>query len=207
MVERDFQEVLVEQAARVGAVLPASVVEGCATHYALMVRWNGTHNLTRVSSPEDAAVRHYLDCALPALEMSSTAPARFLDIGSGAGFPGLVVCLTWPGVGAGLVEPARKRASFLSLAAAAMGVRAVVHAPGVLRAPLVLSRATFSDGARDELWPYVERGGRLVVWSTSHELSAWERTVSTWDGASFSSLRYALPGVEDRLLVTVTRAV
>jgi 16S rRNA (guanine527-N7)-methyltransferase len=207
MAERDFREVLVEQAARIGTVLPASVIEGCATHYALMVRWNGTHNLTRVSSPEDAAVRHYLDCALPALMLAPTAPARFLDIGSGAGFPGLVAALAWPGVEAGLVEPARKRASFLLLAAGVMGLRAEVHVPGARCAPLVLSRATFSDGAREKLWPYVERGGRLVVWSTNHELSAWERTVSTWEGAILSSWGYALPGVEDRLVVSVVRAL
>jgi 16S rRNA G527 N7-methylase RsmG len=207
MVDRDFREVLVEQGARVGVVLPAAVVEGCATHYALMVRWNATHNLTRVSSPEDAAVRHYLDCAIPAVALAASVPGRFLDIGSGAGFPGLVAALVWSGVEAGLVEPARKRASFLSIAAGAMGVRAVVHAPGPLQAPLVLSRATFSDGVREELWPYVERGGRLVVWSTTHELPAWERAVSTWDSASLTTVPYALPGLDGRLLVVVDRLV
>lgn len=204
MVERDFREVLTEQGARVGVVLPDAVLEGCAKHFALMVRWNATHNLTRVSSPEEAAVRHYLDCAIPALALAGSVPSRFLDIGSGAGFPGLVAGLVW-GVEAGLVEPARKRASFLSIAAGAMGVRATVHAPGPQHAALVLSRATFSDGARDELWPYVSTGGRLVVWSTTHDLPAWEAAVATWEDASLSLVPYALPDLDGRLLVVVSR--
>lgn len=204
MVERDFSEVLMEQAERIGAELPTAVVEGCAKHYALMVRWNATHNLTRVSTPEEAAVRHYLDCAVPAMKMS--AADTFLDIGSGAGFPGLIAALVWPGVTAGLVEPARKRASFLAIAAGALGVRAEVYAPGPRTAPLVLSRATFSDGARDELWPYVGAGGRLVVWSTTHELPAWEKAVSTWEGASLTTVPYVLPALDGRLLVVVHRA-
>jgi 16S rRNA G527 N7-methylase RsmG len=207
MVDRDFRDVLAEQAAAVGVVLPQAVLDGCATHYGLMVRWNATHNLTRVSSPEEAAVRHYLDCALPAMQWLAREgrPEHFLDIGSGAGFPGLVAALVW-GASAGLVEPARKRASFLTIAAGAMGVRATVHTPGPRTAPLVLTRATFSDGAREELWPYVERGGRLAVWSTTHDLPAWQTSVSTWEGAEMKAVPYALPGVDGRVLVVVSRA-
>jgi 16S rRNA G527 N7-methylase RsmG len=206
MVDRDFRDVLIEQAASIGVVLPEAVLAGCATHYGLMVRWNGTHNLTRVSTPEDAAVRHYLDCAVPALLWLEREgrPDRFLDIGSGAGFPGLVAALVWAAE-AGLVEPARKRASFLAIAAGALGVRAVVRAPGEHTSSLVLSRATFSDGAREELWPYVERGGRLLVWSTTHERAAWETAVSTWVDASIEAVPYVLPKVEGRLLMVVTR--
>jgi len=204
-----FRSILIEQAALVGVDLPAAVVEGCVTHYGLMVRWNATHNLTRVIEPEDAAVRHYLDCLLPVMAWSasqSTTPSAFLDIGSGAGFPGLIAALVWPGATAGLVEPARKRASFLSIAAGAMGVRAQVRSPGPWTSSVVLSRATFSSGVRETLWPYVESGGSLLVWSTHHEAETWSATVSTWTDATLTSIPYALPGLEGRVLVVVSRA-
>jgi len=203
----DFRSVLVEQAALAGVSLPAAVIDGCVTHYGLMVRWNATHNLTRVVDPEEAAVRHYLDCLVPVMAWSSpSAPNDFLDIGSGAGFPGLIAALLWPGVTAGLVEPARKRASFLSIAAGAMGVRAQVRSPGPWTSSLVLSRATFSSGVRETLWPYVTRGGSLLVWSTDHEAETWRSTVATWADASLSTLPYTLPSIDGRVLVVVRRS-
>ncbi len=206
MVETSgFRDVLVAAAAKVGVVLPAVVVDGCVTHYGLMVRWNATHNLTRVVDPADAAVRHYLDCLVPLLEWP--APAEFLDIGSGAGFPGLMAALVWSGSLARLVEPARKRASFLSIAAGAMGIRSSVHSPGPMTSGIVLSRATFSEGARETLWPYVAPGGALLVWSTHHEAPTWERTVSTWKDAALTVRDYVLPEVEGRILVVVERGI
>ncbi len=205
----DFGSVLVRQAALVGVELPEAVIVGCAIHYGLMVRWNTTHNLTRVVDPEDAAVRHYLDCVLPVVAWSQgrscVAPVDFLDIGSGAGFPGLVAALVWPGVVAGLVEPARKRASFLSIAAGAMGVKAVVRSPGPWTSKLVLSRATFSSGVRETLWPYVSAGGSLLVWSTEQEAVTWKGTVSTWADASLATIPYGLPGRDGHVLVVVER--
>ena len=203
-----FRSVLIEEAARVGVTLPPSIVEGCVTHYGLMVRWNATHNLTRVIDPEDAAVRHYLDCLLPlmAWSVSSPVPTAFLDIGSGAGFPGLLAGLLWHGSTAGLIEPARKRASFLSIAAGAMGVRAQVRSPGPWTSDVVLSRATFSSGVRETLWPYVESGGSLLVWSTHHDEATWSKTVSTWVDAALTLAPYDLPGFEGRMLVVVRRS-
>lgn len=203
----DFRTVFVEQAALAGVSLSAPVIAGCVAHYGLMIRWNATHNLTRVVHPEEAAVRHYLDCLVPMLAWSPASPPKeFLDIGSGAGFPGLVAALLWPGVTAGLVEPARKRASFLSIAAGAMGVRAQVRSPGPCTSTLVLSRATFSSGVRETLWPYVAPGGVLLVWSTIHEAETWRSTVATWADASLSCILYALPGIDGRELVVVQRS-
>jgi 16S rRNA G527 N7-methylase RsmG len=85
--------------------------------------------LDRLADAEDAALKHYLDCAIPllhasregALEAGEAPPVAFADIGAGGGFPGLVAALVWPTAKATLVEPARKRQSFLQVAASAMG--------------------------------------------------------------------------------------
>lgn len=210
MTKTAFRDVLEAQAARIDVAVPPAILDACAVHFDLMVRWNATHNLTRVVDPTEAAIRHYLDCLVPALAWTAAGlptPTSFLDIGSGAGFPGLIAALVWPGVEAGLVEPARKRASFLNIAAGAMGIKARVQSPGSQTSSLVLSRATFSAGVHETLWPYVVPGGRVVVWSTSHELDTWRESVSTWKDASLSAVPYRLPGVDDRLLVVVERGV
>lgn len=175
------------------------VVAACAVHFALVSKWNPTHNLTRVVAAADAAVLHYLDCALPLLAWArETAKSpetptafldSFLDIGSGAGFPGLVAAVLWPSAQAVLVEPAQKRQSFLRVAAGELGLsRVQVIDPKAaqkqrLTAPLVLSRATFSDGGRGELWGYVAAGGSLLAWTTTSDLSTWETEAKTWPSA------------------------
>lgn len=180
------------RAALDGHGLAAGAIAAFCAHFALVLKWNATHNLTRVTDPEDAAVRHYLDCALPLL--GRPAPTRFCDIGSGAGYPGLVAAVLWPEAEAILVEPARKRASFLQVAAGALGLRRVrVVPPGPITAPRVLSRATFSAGARGTLWPYVDVGGALWAWTSDHERPMWEREVATWPDASAQWRPYALP--------------
>jgi 16S rRNA (guanine(527)-N(7))-methyltransferase RsmG len=195
-----------------GHGLGDAVVDAFAAHFRLLRRWNPTHNLTRVVDAADAAVLHYLDCALPLLQVE--APGRLLDIGSGAGFPGLIAAILWRDTTVGLVEPARKRASFLRVAAGELGLANVqVSDPGRAAgsAEMVLSRATFSAGARAELWGYVAAGGRLLAWTTAHDRSMWETEAATWSPASLTWHPYALPtpaGAETRShgLLHVSRA-
>jgi 16S rRNA G527 N7-methylase RsmG len=98
-----------------------------------------------------------------------------VDIGSGAGFPGLIVALAWPQTEMTLVEPAQKRASFLRLAIAELGLgaRVRVASPPASPAPLVLSRATFSRTERAPLGAAVAEGGTLWLWSVAAEQAAW----------------------------------
>lgn len=230
-------------AAAVGVHVPDAVTSACGTHYALLVRWNKTHNLSRIVDIDDAALKHYLDCAIPLLHPpadlaeASPTPARVIDVGSGAGFPGLVARIVWEAtgwrgtpwartsspsstssattaaVGTGepihgaaadtsvggshptevpipelvLVEPARKRQSFLKVAVGALGLSGVQVVPpppaGQVQGALVMTRATFSQGSRQELWPYVASGGVLLAWTTPHERSMWQADVATWPHA------------------------
>lgn len=177
------------------AGLDGRVVDACAVHFGLVLKWNPTHNLTRVTDEEGAAVLHYLDCALPLLDLAP--PAEFIDVGSGAGFPGLVAAILWPEVPAVLVEPARKRASFLQVAAGELGLRRVtVRSPeeqAGVSSSWVSSRATFSAGARSTLWPYVGSNGALFAWTTPHERATWEKEAATWAPSSVTWRPYQLP--------------
>jgi 16S rRNA (guanine527-N7)-methyltransferase len=197
----------------IGEVGLIPFVDACAAHFALVLKWNPTHNLTRVTDETGAAVLHYLDCTLPLLALRGTlpaSPASFLDVGSGAGFPGLVAALLWPSARACLVEPARKRASFLTVAAGELGLPRVTileppaslsrlgHAAGAApppeTSPLVLTRATFSAGQRSNLWPWVAPRGLLVAWATHHEVSTWSEEASTWlESTTISWRPYNLP--------------
>ncbi|MBI1945053.1 MAG: class I SAM-dependent methyltransferase [Deltaproteobacteria bacterium] len=202
-----FIEALRGAAHASGTELPEPVLEACAAHYAMLCAWNQTHNLTRIVDPADAARRHYLDCLLPLLAWP--APASFVDVGSGAGFPGLMAALAWPTSHGVLIEPARKRASFLALAAAEIGVQRRIEVVGAgtgqHKAERVLSRATFSAGKRYQLAPMAASPGEVGLWGLPHEVTTWEAEAATWGFSGLAPLHYRVSGLEERCVLRASR--
>jgi len=82
-------------------------------HYKLLLRWNQKMNLTRITSVQDAVRYHYCE----SLYLAHTLPEgtlRIVDIGSGAGFPGIPVAIYRPDCEVHLVESHQRKAVFLS---------------------------------------------------------------------------------------------
>src|SRR5690606_10942464 len=93
-------------------------------YVALLAKWNRTFNLTAVRDPGQMLVQHVFDGAavVPALRERVEARRRrsaeasrpvIVDVGSGAGLPGIVLALLWREADFVLVEPAAKKAAFL----------------------------------------------------------------------------------------------
>ena len=82
-------------------------------HYQLLLRWNQKMNLTRITSLGDAVRYHYCESLYLAHSLPE-APLRIVDIGSGAGFPGIPVAIYRPDCEVHLVESHRRKAVFLS---------------------------------------------------------------------------------------------
>ena len=80
-------------------------------HYQLLVRWNQVLNLTSIRNTEEAVIRHYCEC----LFFASLLPdsGRVLDLGSGAGFPGVPVAILHPEMRVTLLESHQRKAVFL----------------------------------------------------------------------------------------------
>jgi 16S rRNA (guanine527-N7)-methyltransferase len=97
----------------------------------LLQRWNATHNLVSRAAPGDLWRRHVLD-SLQLVPLAPPAATRWLDLGSGAGFPGLVVAIAAPerrtDTVVDLVESSHRKVAFLRAAIAATKAPARVHA-------------------------------------------------------------------------------
>ena len=106
-----------EFAEELARVLPADlprreeVIAKSSEHLALIVEANQHFNLTRITSPRDAAIKHVLDCVLPWRYFANAE--HVLDAGSGAGFPGIPLALVLPSTRFTLAESIQKRARFL----------------------------------------------------------------------------------------------
>ncbi len=100
-------------------------LERCAIHLGLLQRWNRQINLVSKASLEDAWGRHFADSA-QIWRFRPRDPRLWLDLGSGAGFPGLVIAAIAsteaPGLHIRLVESDQRKAAFLATAAREMGV-------------------------------------------------------------------------------------
>lgn len=81
-------------------------------HYELLQAWNQRLNLTAVHSVEDIVVRHYCESLFVGRNLPQ-GPLRIVDVGSGAGFPGIPVGVLRPECTICLVESRRKKATFL----------------------------------------------------------------------------------------------
>jgi 16S rRNA (guanine527-N7)-methyltransferase len=93
----------------------------------LIERWNAAYNLTAVRDPRAMAVQHVLDClaVINPLRRRALVGAgrRILDVGSGAGLPGLVIAAMQPAVEVVCVDSVGKKAAFITDAASRLGLR------------------------------------------------------------------------------------
>lgn len=87
----------------------------------LLMEWNEKINLTAIREPEEIVEKHFYDCLLP-LALGRIG-GRTADIGSGAGFPGLVWKIANPELSMVLVEPTGKRCTFLKTVISELGLQ------------------------------------------------------------------------------------
>jgi 16S rRNA (guanine527-N7)-methyltransferase len=105
------REALAAGTAGMGIRLAAAQIDSFLAYLSLLVQWSDKFNLTAVKEADTIVRRHFLD----SLAILPFVPpdGRLLDIGSGAGFPGLPLKLALPEKELVLVEPRRKKANFL----------------------------------------------------------------------------------------------
>lgn len=165
-----------------------------AQHWTAIGRWKSRLNLTAVQSDEEAALLHYAD----SLELvAHLLPGAILDVGSGAGFPGVPLAIATKAP-VTLMEPRQKRASFLRTVRAELGLTNVQiletrsSTPPSDTFPNVVTRATFSKPEQLlACLAWVEPNGQLLALrsppasalaSATHpyELGGRQRLIEIW---------------------------
>ena len=102
---------LLERGVRaMGLDLASEQIEQFLAYLALLLKWNRKMNLTALRSPREIIIHHFLDSLLLPPDLPQNV--RLLDIGSGAGFPGIPLKIARPGLTIDLVEATAKKASF-----------------------------------------------------------------------------------------------
>jgi 16S rRNA (guanine527-N7)-methyltransferase len=211
---------LMEGVAALGLELPAAVLEQLKIYLEELKLWNAKTNLTALKTDRDIVIKHFLDslAVLPFLDGVTSV----VDLGSGGGFPGLVLKLARPQVALTLVEARERKAAFLEYLAARFkltGVEVVqTHLTPALaqrrepKVAAVVSRAAFILPRLLELAaPLLAPGGVVLALKGVHlapgELEAAGSAGQLLGLSPLEQHRYFLPiSGEPRLLVMARKA-
>ena len=218
----EFRRAL-EQAAFLPPLTP-EIRETLTRHFALLTAANRRFNLTAITDPAAAAVKHYADslALLPRLDELAGAAAdpALADLGSGGGFPGLALAVARPELPVVLLEAAQKKCQFLADCAAALALPAVqalpLRAEDAGRDPAFRGRFAFVTArAVAELrvlleyaLPLLRPGGRFFAYkgaAWAEEVAAAQNAARLLGGEFAEPLRYTLPGGEQRAVVEIVK--
>jgi 16S rRNA (guanine527-N7)-methyltransferase len=159
---------------RLGLALDADQQARLLAYQELIAKWNRVYNLTAVRDPAEMLTHHLLDSlsiVLPLRRHAAGRPLRLLDVGSGAGLPGVVLAIAEPLWRITCVDTVGKKASFIQQAAAELGLRqlrsehARVEEMPPAQADVVTSRAfaSLSDFTRLTAKHLAPAGGTWVA--------------------------------------------
>jgi len=177
-----------------------------------LLEWNEKFNLTAIRDVEGIRTKHFLDSFSCVLAWQGTPPLSLVDVGTGAGFPGLALKIIYPEMRLTLIESVGKKAIFCKHVAATLGLKDVevlsVRAEDVGQMSAqreqydwAVARAVASLPILAEyLLPLVKVGGGMLAQkgeSGPREADAARKALKTLGGRLRPMVTVALPGVDD----------
>jgi 16S rRNA (guanine527-N7)-methyltransferase len=221
--------ILQEGARKLGFDLTPAQIEQFGLYYAMLVDWNSRINLTAITDPEGVQVRHFLDsltvgAALRAELGAPEPPTGFslLDVGTGAGFPGVPLKILWPHLKLSLADSIGKKTAFLRELVRALDlhdVEVIIARAEDLgqnrnyreKYDAVTARAVASLPVLCEYClPLVKVGGRMAApkkGDISQEIAEARRASAKLGGGEPKLHSFVLPGEEDERFVVMVKKV
>ncbi len=160
---------------QMGVKLTDGMVRQFQTYLSLLLEWNQKMNLTAITEPKEVIQKHFVDClsVLPYLQLQGRE--RMIDVGTGAGFPGIPIKIACPHLQLTLLDALQKRITFLETVTAQLALTDVFcvhsraedggqHAAYREQFDVCVSRAVANLTVLAEYClPFVRVGGRLAA--------------------------------------------
>lgn len=194
--------------AELGIELTDRQVEKFLLYYEMLVEWNGFMNLTAITEYDEVMKKHFIDSLSLIKAYDLSQEKRVVDIGTGAGFPGLVLKIAFPQLEITLLDSLNKRIQFLDAVIQNLSLTGVetVHGraedfakPGKLREcfDLAVSRAVSNLSTLSEYClPFVKQGGYFISYKSekiSEETEAAKNAITLLGGKIRRQVDFTLP--------------
>lgn len=209
---------LVNSFAGAGISLSETQVEQLSSYAELLIEWNQKINLTAITEPREIEEKHFLDSCLPFEDIDVPPGAAVIDIGTGAGFPGIPLKILRPDIELTLMDSLNKRITFLETVCAAIGVSAnTIHgrAEELGRKELresfdiATARAVARLSVLSEYClPYVRVGGMFVALKgpdCGEEIKLAYTAIKTMGGELAAVKEYKLPSGDGRTAIFIRK--
>lgn len=213
----NFQlEKIAPKCAEFGAALDGERAERLNLYGNLLLLWNEKINLTAITDPEEVLYKHFYDCILFLKHIELKSGDRLIDVGTGAGFPGLVLKIMRPDITVTLLDSLNKRLVFLNDVIEKTGLDGVntlhMRAEDAGKSPLhrekydiACARAVASLPVLSEYClPLVKKGGSFVAMkgaAANEEASAASDAARLLGGGKPNIICETLTGNEQRAFI------
>lgn len=168
-------KLLIDGAAALGVELSDRAAESFARYLEELLKWNARVNLTAITDERDVVIKHFIDSLAFAKGFDANASLRLLDIGAGAGFPGIPLKLAFPSLDVILLDSVAKKVSFMNHACRTLGLAVIGAIHG--RAEDLARQSEYAGGfdvvtlravaevalAAELARPFLATGGRVVL--------------------------------------------
>lgn len=217
--EKDF----IRRLSSMGLSLTEDQLAGFRTYYENLTEWNRVMNLTAITEEEDVYTKHFLDCLslVRIVSRETLRGKRMIDVGTGAGFPGLVLAIAFPDMEVVLMDSLNKRIRFLDDTAEKLGLSNVrtIHARAEELArdkrhretyDMCCSRAVASAAVLSEYClPFIRKGGLFAAYKSEkaeQELEEGKRAIQILGGRVERTESFVLPETDyGRTLVLIRK--
>lgn len=194
--------------AELGIELTDRQIEKFLLYYEMLVEWNGFMNLTAITEYDEVMKKHFIDSLSLIKAYDLSQEKKVIDIGTGAGFPGLVLKIAFPQLEITLLDSLNKRIQFLDAVIQNLSLTGVetVHGraedfakPGKLREcfDLAVSRAVSNLSTLSEYClPFVKQGGYFISYKSekiSEETEAAKNAITLLGGKIRKQVDFTLP--------------
>lgn len=222
MIDR-FDEQLTDACKKISLELTDDQKDKFFQYYELLIEWNQAMNLTAITEMEDVVTKHFVDSLLliKALPEVKTAAYSCIDVGTGAGFPGIPLKIAFPQLKVVLLDSLNKRVGFLNEVIGKLGLENIsaVHgrAEDLGRDPkyreqfdLCVSRAVANMSTLSEYCiPFVKRGGVFVSYKSGNageEIENAGEAIKKLGGEMLPIFPFLLPGTDvERVFAAVKK--